>query len=108
MSTNGKFLLYSAKSLETNSRLEIVRDAVRRIAEKLELKVEITRSEATSHVFVFYKSSRGEEIPVYSDFGKRGDIEEVYSAIINMMFVLSFHPKHSMLKAVRREVMQFS
>jgi hypothetical protein len=26
----------------------------------------------------------------------------------NMMFVLSFHPKHSALRLIRKEIMQFS
>lgn len=108
MSTNGKFLLYSAPSFNVASRLKIVQGAVKKVAEKLDLKVEIAQNQATSHVFVYYKSNVGEEIPIYSDFGKRGDAEDVYKSIVNIMFVLSFHPKYSVLKAIRREIMQFS
>lgn len=108
MAAEGKLLLYSAPSFDAASRVEIVRSAVRRVAEKLDLKMEVAQGKSSGHVFVYYKSDMGDEIPIYSDFGKEGGVEDVYRAIVNMMFVLSFHPKHSVLKTIRGEVMRFS
>ncbi|MDI6905427.1 MAG: hypothetical protein QMD13_08105 [Candidatus Bathyarchaeia archaeon] len=55
-----------------------------------------------------YKNGDEEPIPIYCHKNGESSIEEVYEALRNMMFVLSFHPKHSALKQIRKEVMLFS
>jgi len=49
-----------------------------------------------------------EPIPIYCDEGKQLDLDEISSNLKKMMFVLSFHPRHSTLKQMRRELMAVS
>jgi hypothetical protein len=59
-------------------------------------------------IYVYYKSGEDEPIPVYCSNGDESDQKEVCAKLRNMMFVLSFHPKHSGLKRFRKEIMLFS
>ena len=103
MDNSGKFLIYASNkpSLE---RLRIVGSAVTKIANSLKLNAELSAKRKLLSIYVYYKSNSGDEIPVYCDWGKRWKEEEVYRAIRNMMFVLSFHPHHSRLRTIRKEV----
>jgi hypothetical protein len=57
---------------------------------------------------MYYEENDEEPIPLYCDEGKRADLEEISSKLRNMMFVLSFHPKHSVLKEMRKELLKLS
>ena len=103
---NGKFLIYASNQ---HTRLGIVRTAVAKAAETLKLNLEVAHTKKVLPIYVYYRSECcEEEIPVYSDWGKDGNEEDVYHAIKSVMFVLSFHPKHSALQTVRKEICMLS
>ena len=103
---NGKFLIYASSQ---HTRLETVRTAVAKVAETLKLNLEVAHTKKVLPIYVYYRSDRcRDEIPVYSDWGKDGSEEDVYDAIKSVMYVLSFHPKHSVLQTVRKEICMLS
>jgi len=105
----GKLLIYASSLALNEKRLQSVSVAAEKIAELLELPIEvITFGEEFSPIYVYYKNGDDEPIPIYCDKGGEFDMQEIYKALRNMMFVLSFHPKHSALKQIRKEVMLFS
>lgn len=59
-------------------------------------------------IYVYYKNGDEEPIPIYCSNSEESDTQEVYVALRNMMFVLSFHPKHEALRQARREIIRFS
>ena len=62
---------------------------------------------APSPIYVYYEESDGDEpIPLYCDEGKKSGLEEISSKLRNMMFVLSFHPNHSALREMRKEILK--
>jgi len=64
---------------------------------------------AGSPIYVYYEESDGDEpIPLYCDEGKMSGLEEICSALRSMMFVLSFHPKHTALRQMRKEIIKLS
>jgi len=103
LENNGKFMIYASNkpSLE---RLRIVGSAVAKVANSLKLETKVSPKRKLLSIYVYYKGDAGDEIPVYCDWGKNWNEEDVYRAIKNMMFVLSFHPRHSRLRAIRKEV----
>jgi hypothetical protein len=102
LSNNGKFRIYASNE---HRRLKIVKPAVAKAAETLKLRIEVAQTKKILPIYVYYRSECDEEeIPVYCDWGKDGNEEDVYCAIKNMMFVLSFHPRHSALQTVRKEI----
>lgn len=103
MENNGKFMIY-ASNMPRPERLRIVGSAVAKVASSLKLETEISPKKKLLSIYVYYKSDSGDEIPVYCDWGKSWEEEDVYRAIRNMMFVLSFHPRHSRLRTIRKEV----
>lgn len=106
---NGKLLVYVSSFASRGKRLRSVSIATEKMAELLKLDVEIiTFSEEFAPIYVYYKNGDEEPIPIYWDKGGESDIQDIYRALGNMMFVLSFHPKHSALKQIRKEVMRFS
>jgi hypothetical protein len=105
---NGKLLVY-ASSLARGSRIKSVNRATERMAKILNLNVEVvTFTDKFAPIYVYYKNGDEEPIPLYCNKGEKSDIQEIYTALRNMMFVLSFHPKHSALKRFRKEIMQLS
>jgi hypothetical protein len=79
------------------------------MARLLKLNFEIkTFSKRFTPIYVYYKSGDEEPIPIYCTKNDQSSIQEIYTALRNMMFVLSFHPKHSALRHARKEIMQFS
>ena len=86
-----------------------MRVAVEKMAKLLNLNFEVvTFDEKFTPIYVYYKNGEEEPIPVYCDKSGKIDAQEVYGALWKMMFVLSFHPKHSALKEIRKEAMLFS
>lgn len=106
--SNGKLMVYVSNLASCERRLEHVKAAVEKIAKLLKLTFEIvTLSEKITPIYVYYKNGEEEAIPVYCDKGVKTNTQEIYRALRNMMFVLSFHPKHPDLKEIRK-IMAFS
>jgi len=103
-------MVYASTGLPSNKRLDSVRAAARETAKRLNLDFELVRFErAASPIYVYYyESEEGEPVPLYCDEGKRADLEEISSALRNMMFVLSFHPRHDALRQMRGEIVKLS
>ena len=108
-SSNGKLLVYASRFMPDRKRLESVSVATEKMARLLKLSFEIvTFREKITPIYVYYKNGDEESIPIYCDKGEKTNMQEIYTALRNMMFVLSFHPKHSALKQIRNGIMQFS
>lgn len=103
MENVGKFLIYSSRA-QNSERLKIVGSAVSKVANSLNLKTEALPRRELLSIYVYYKDGAGDEIPIYCDWGKYWKEREVSRAIRNMMFVLSFHPRHSALRALRSQM----
>ena len=79
------------------------------MAKQLNLDFEVVRqTKSASPIYVYYETGNDEPIPIYCDEGKTGDLAEISSKIRNMMFVLSFHPRHAGLKRARKALFAFS
>lgn len=92
-----------APNEQSAERLKIVDSAVSKVAGFLNVETERSLRRKLLSIYVYYKSEAGDEIPLYCDWGKRWKEGEVYRAIRNVLFVLSFHPRHSSLRSIRRE-----
>ena len=103
-------MVYASTGIPSRKRLESVRTAAKETAKRLNLDFEMVRFDrASSPIYVYYEENDGEEpIPLYCDEGKMSGLEEISSKLRNMMFVLSFHPKHSALKEMRKELLKLS
>ena len=103
---SGKMFVYASSF--SQKRLKPVSVATEKIAKLLKLDFEIkTFRKSFTPIYVYYKTGDDEPIPIYCN-NNQSNIEEVYLALRNMMFVLSFHPKHQALRPVRKEIMRFS
>jgi hypothetical protein len=100
-------MVYTSVGAPHKKRLRSVRTATEETAKRLNLDFEMVRFRRSgSAIYVYYESGDdGEPIPLYCDEGKAGDLHEICAALRKMMFVLSFHPKHSALKQLRNELM---
>jgi hypothetical protein len=103
LNNNGSFKVYASRK-PNSERLRIVGSAVAKLADTLKLRTEVAPKENMLSIYVYYRGNGGLEIPVYSDWGKNWKEDEVFSAIRNMLFVLSFHPKHARLRTVRHKM----
>jgi hypothetical protein len=103
----GKLMVYTSRAFLHDKRLKYVSAAAQETAKRLNLSFEMVRFEKfCSPIYVYYEEGNGDEpVPLYCDEGKMADLEEICSALRNMMFVLSFHPKHSALKPLRKELL---
>lgn len=105
----GKLMVYASSGIPCRKRLESVRTAAKETAKRLNLDFEIVRFDRATPIYVYYEESDGEEpIPLYCDEGKMSGLEEISGRLRSMMFVLSFHPKHSALKEMRSELLKLS
>jgi hypothetical protein len=106
----GKLMVYASTGVPCRKRLDSVRSAAQETAKRLNLDFEMVRfDKAASPIYVYYEETDGvEPIPLYCDEGKKSDLDEICSALRSMMFVLSFHPKHSELRQLRREILKLS
>ena len=108
-SCNGKLLVYASSSTPCERRLKSVNNAAEKIAKLLKLDVEtVTLRKRSASIYVYYENGDEEPIPIYCDNCEKSDVQEVYTALRNMMFVLSFHPNHSALKPIREEITRLS
>jgi hypothetical protein len=105
----GKLLIYASSFTSHEKRLKSVSIAAEKMAKLLKLNFEvITFGEKITQIYVYYKNGDEEPIPLYCDSGGKANVQEIYTALRNMIFVLSFHPKHSALRHVRKEIIRFS
>ena len=102
-------MVYVSSFTSHEKRLESVSIATEKMAKLLKLSFEIVMfGEKITPIYVYYKNGCEEPIPIYCDKGEKANMQEICTALRNMMFVLSFHPKHSALRQVRKGIMQFS
>lgn len=103
-------MVYASSGIPSGKRLNSVRAAAKETAKLLNLDFEIVHLErASSPIYVYYEESNGDEpIPLYCDEGKISNLEEISGKLRNMMFVLSFHPNHSELTEMRKEILKLS
>jgi len=105
----GKLLVYAPSGEVHKSRLTSVSVAAEKMAKLLNLNMEVvTLKERFTPIYVYYKNGEEEPVPIYCDKGEEVSMMKIHEALRNMMFVLSFHPKHSALKRFREEIMRFS
>jgi hypothetical protein len=107
---SGKLLVYASTDVPRKKRLASVRTATEKTAKLLNLEFEMVRfRNSFSQIYVYYEcGDGGEPIPLYCDKGKAGDLQDICATLRKMVFVLSFHPKHSALKQVRGAIMRLS
>jgi hypothetical protein len=107
---SGKLLVYASTDAPRNKRLASVKTATKETAKFLKLDFEVVRFRNNcSQIYVYYECGDGDEpIPLYCDEGKAGNLQEICETLRKMVFVLSFHPKHSALKQVRGAIMRAS
>ncbi len=105
-SAGGKLFVYASSF--NQKRLKPVSVAAQKVAGLLKLNFEIkTLRKCFTPIYVYYEIGNDVPIPIYCN-NSQSSMEEVYMVLRNMMFVLSFHPKHEALRQVRKEIMQFS
>jgi hypothetical protein len=105
----GKLLVYESTGATSRERLESVKTAAQQTAERLNMDFGIVKFGKTgAPIYVYYESCEAEPVPLYCDEGKMAGLEEISSALRNMMFVLSFHPQHSALRQMRGEIVKLS
>jgi hypothetical protein len=106
---NGKLLVYASASSPRGRQIRDVSVATEKIARLLNLSLEtISFQSKFSPIYVYYKCGDEEPVPVYCTNGKRSNMKDIYASLRRMMFVLSFHPKNSALRRVRKRIIQLS
>ncbi len=106
---NGKLLVYASSYASRETRLKPVSMAAEKMAGLLKMDVEVKMfRKKFKSIYVYYKHGDEEPIPIYCNNGEMSNAQEIYITLRNMMFVLSFHPKHLALRQAREEIMQFS
>lgn len=107
--SEGRLLVYASSFSSREKRLKPVSNAAERMARLLKLNVEIvTFRKKFTPIYVYYKKGEEEPVPLYCDNNDKPDGEAIYRTLRNMMFVLSFHPKHTALKGMRDVITRFS
>jgi hypothetical protein len=105
----GKLLVYESIGPSSKERFESVKTAAQQTAERLNLDFGIVKFGKTgAPLYIYYECDEEEPVPLYCDEGKMADLEEISSALRNMMFVLSFHPRHGALRQMRSEIVKLS
>ncbi len=104
-SSNGKLLIYASSFASIEKRLQPISLAAQKMAKLLKLNFEVVIfGERIAPIYVYYKNGDEEPIPVYCSKREKANVQEIYTALMNMMFVLSFHPRYSALRHIRKEV----
>lgn len=102
-------MVYASKTSSPKRRLQSVTAATEKIAELLNLDFEmVPQTRGCQQIYVYYGHGDDEPIPIYWDEGRKGNLREIKTRLRNMIFVLSFHPKHTALKHVRGTIMKLS
>ncbi|MEM3700537.1 MAG: hypothetical protein QXL57_06700 [Candidatus Bathyarchaeia archaeon] len=106
---NGKLIVYASNSTFHEKRMRSIRAAAERMAKVLKVNFEVVAlREKFTPIYIYYKNGDEEPVPIYCDKDGKVDEMEIFNALRNMIFVLSFHPKYSGLRRIRKEVMSFS
>lgn len=106
---SGKLMVYASNVSSPKQRLHSVRVATEKMAKQLNLTFEmVPQQKGCAPIYVYYEYGKDEPIPIYCDEGKTGDLPEIMARLKNMMFVLSFHPKHTALKQARSTILRVS
>lgn len=101
-------MVYASNFAYCEKRLKNVNIAAKKMAKMLGLDVKvITFREKTTVIYVYYQNGNEEPVPIYCDKGKGNNVQDIYTNLRKMLFVLSFHPKHSALKKIRKEIIRF-
>jgi hypothetical protein len=103
MFSRGRFLIYTSRFARRGGRLKTVGHAVVRVAERLGANIEVYQRKDVLSIFVYYKDGGKEEIPVYCDWEKNWNEEDVYHAIRSVIYALSFHPEYAVLQTIRKK-----
>jgi len=102
-------MVYSSNEKTQIKKLESIQLATKKTARMLNMDYELIEfKENYSKIFVYYDNGIDEPIPLYCDKGKKERIQDIFTSIRKIMFVLSFHPKHTALKQVRNSIMKLS
>ena len=103
----GKLIVYGASASSHDQRLISIKRATEKLAQQLNLCFKMVKqTKGVNQIFVYYENENDDPIPLYCNEGKCEDKEEeICKKIRNMIFVLSFHPKHTALKHMRSEIM---
>jgi hypothetical protein len=105
----GKLMVYASTDGSPRQRLQSVKAATQAMAKQLNLNFEMVKqTRSYTPIYVYYENGDDDPIPVYCDEGKKGDPTEITSKIRNMMFVLSFHPRHTALRQARKTLFTLS
>jgi hypothetical protein len=105
----GKLTMYTSNDYTLKQRVQTVKTAAETMAKQLNLNFEIKRQKTpNAPTYVYYQEAETEPVPVYCDEGKTGDPAEICSKMRSLMFVLSFHPRHTSLKQARNMIMTLS
>jgi len=105
----GKLVLCASNISAPKQRLQSVRVAAEETANQLKLGFAVvSQQRGFPQIYVYYEYGNEEPIPIYCDEGKTGDLQEIVARLRNMMYVLSFHPKHTALAQVRSSIMKLS
>ena len=102
-------MVYASAAAPCKKRLQSVRTATEETARLLKLDFEMVNfGKRVEQIYVYYENGGDEPIPIYCDEGKQLNLWEIGANLKKMMFVLSFHPRHSALRQMRRELMEAS
>lgn len=105
----GKLMIYTSSASSLNQNLISVQRVTEKLAQQLNLDFEIVRqTKGFNQIYVYYENGNEDPIPLYCNEGKSDNQQEILSKIRNMIFVLSFHPKHAALRQARNTIMTLS
>ncbi len=101
LSDKGKFIVYASPFSTRNGRLKTVGRSVVRIAQSLGTDAEITQTSGVLSIFVYYENGGKEKIPVYCDWGKNWNEDDIHHSIWSAVYALSFHPEYPIPQTIR-------
>ena len=106
---SGKLMVCASNISAAKKRLNSVKTATEKMAKQLNLDFEmLPQQRGCAQIYVYYENGQDDPIPLYCDEGKTGDFQEIVARLKNMMFVLSFHPRHTALAQVRNSIIRLS
>jgi hypothetical protein len=95
----GRLVVYASKLTSGGNRLKLVSLAAEKVAALLNMQVEVKMfGDRFTSIYVYYKYGDEEPVPLYCNSAGELKVDDAYATLRRMMFVLSFHPKHSALR----------
>jgi hypothetical protein len=105
----GRLVVYASKFTSRENRLRLVSSAAEKMAALLKMQVEVkTFQDRFKSIYVYYECGDEEPIPLYCNNGEELRVNDAYATLRKMMFVLSFHPRHSALRHARNLIIRAS